>query len=291
MATLLQQLVNALSVSSAYVLIGLGITIIFGLSRVIAFAHAQFMVLGAFLAYSLVEAGLPYPVAGLLLAPLLVGVAGVATDRAIFRRNLDMPINNFITALGLVVVMQAVFVEVWGVEQQFQVRTGLQGGVWDVVGVRIGHERVLLFAVTVVAVLTVLYLLGRTDLGRSMRAVAEDRDAAALVGVNVSGAISSAFFIGSVLAGLAGALQFSAFPFTAYSGGALIIKALAVALVGGLGSVEGAVVVGLSLGIVETLGTAYGVPGEQWRDGYAFLLMIGILLWRPRGLFRGVGLR
>lgn len=288
MVRFLQQLVNSLSLSSSFILVGLGITLIFGLSRVINFAHGQFMVLGGFLAYAMVESGVPFLLAALIFAPFLVGVVGVFFDLTLFRKHLDSPLANFIISLGLVIALQAAFVEIWGVQQQFQVKSSLPG-TWAIGGVRITNERALMFGATAVAVASLFVLLRRTDLGRSMRAVAENRDAASLVGVHVGRSISLSFFLGSAMAGLAGSLLFAIIPFTAFSGGSIVIKGLAVALVGGLGSVEGAVVVGLALGFVETIGTAYGVPGQQWRDGYAFLLMIAILVWRPAGLFRGVG--
>jgi branched-chain amino acid transport system permease protein len=116
-----------------------------------------------------------------------------------------------------------------------------------------------------------------------MRAAAENRDAAELLGVNVSRSISVAFFLGSVLAGVGGVMFAILFPFDPYTGANYIIKGLAVALLGGLGSVHGALVAGLGLGVVESLGSAY--IGAEFRDAYAYIAMILILIWRPTGLF------
>jgi branched-subunit amino acid ABC-type transport system permease component len=128
-------------------------------------------------------------------------------------------------------------------------------------------------------------MLQRTDAGSRMRATAENPEVASLMGVNATWTTSAAFWIGSALAGLAGVLLGILFPFTPFSGNAYLIKGLAVALAGGIGNVTGAVVVGLTLGLVETYGSAY-VIGPEWQEGYAFVLLIAILAWRPSGLFR-----
>jgi branched-chain amino acid transport system permease protein len=147
-------------------------------------------------------------------------------------------------------------------------------------------DRLLTFGVAALSVLVLYYILRRSDIGRSMRAAAENRDAAALVGVNVGFSISAAFFLGACLAGLAGAFLATLFPFTPFSATTYVIKGFAVAVIAGLGSVEGALVVGLSLGVIEALGAAYGV-GSEWTNGYAYLAMALLLLWRPAGLFGG----
>jgi branched-subunit amino acid ABC-type transport system permease component len=130
-----------------------------------------------------------------------------------------------------------------------------------------------------------LWMLGHTELGSRMRATAENHDVAALMGVNPVWTTSGAFWIGSALAGFGGVLLGILFPFNPYSGSAFLIKGLAVALAGGIGNVKGAVIVGLGLGLTETYGSAY-LLGPQWQDGYAFVLLIGILTLRPAGLFK-----
>jgi branched-chain amino acid transport system permease protein len=150
--------------------------------------------------------------------------------------------------------------------------------------VRIATIKAVAFGIVAVSIVALLILVRRTDLGRSMRAVAESHDGAGLVGIPVGRVISTAFFVGTAMAGLGGALLAAMFPFTPFSGLEYVLKGLAVALIGGLGSIEGAVVAGLALGVLETLGTAYGI-GPEWRDGYAYLAMVLFLLWRPRGLF------
>ncbi|HXG35920.1 MAG TPA: branched-chain amino acid ABC transporter permease [Dehalococcoidia bacterium] len=297
-STFFQHVFNGLSISGIYILIALGITLVFGLTRLVNFAHGQFMVLGGFLAFSLVDNGMSYwlamPVAG-----VMVGVMAGIMDLGVFRRNLDRPINGLIVTLGLVIALQAITVEGWSTEQ-YKIESPVSG-VWSPTlpglddPIRITQERALLLGISLALVVALFLLLGRTDLGRSMRAVAENRYAASLLGVNVGLSILATFMVGTGMAAVGGALLGIIFPFTAFFGASFLIKGIAVAMVGGLGSVEGVLVAGLALGMVETLGTAYGIDigiyefGPLWRDGYAFLLMIAILLWRPQGLFRGVG--
>ena len=294
LATFLQQLFNGLSIGSIYVLVALGITLIFGLTRLLNFAHGQFLVLGSFIAFTAVDANIPYW-AAVILAALAVGTAGVLLDRLVFRPTLAVPLNGFIVSLGLIIALSAIYVEIW-TPDTFQIDSPVTG-VWDWGGVRITHGRALLLVVTAALIVALFVILRRTDAGRSMRAVAENPEAAAIVGVNVSRSISTAFFLGSAMAAIGGALLGILFPFTAFSGTGFVIKGVAVALIGGLGSIEGAVVIGLVLGVAETFGVAYGVDigvykfGPEWRDGYAFLLMIAVLIWRPHGLFGAAGIR
>ncbi len=262
----------------------------FGLTRLINFAHGQFLVLGAFVAYSLVQNGLSFWLA-IPLSAAIVAVIAVILDVAVLRRNIDQPFNGFIVSLGLVIILQHLIVELWSPESH-RINSPLNA-VWEIGGVRITEERLLLLGLTVLLVAALYYVLARTDVGRSMRAVAENREAASLVGVSVGLSMSLGFMMGSAMAAVGGAVLGAIYPFTAFFGTPFLIKGLAAALIGGLGNIEGALVAGLMLGMIETFGAAYGIPtpwgtfGAEWRDGYAFLLMIAVLLWRPHGLFRG----
>jgi branched-subunit amino acid ABC-type transport system permease component len=180
-------------------------------------------------------------------------------------------------------VIQQVIVEIWGPDQD-QITAPLNGSL-DIGGVILTDARLLVIALCVPLVAGLFWMLRHTTLGRRMRATAENRDVASLMGVNPTRTTAAAFWIGSALAGVAGVLLGILFPFTPYSGSQYLIKGLAVALAGGIGNVTGAVVVGLTLGLVETYGSAYGI-GPEWQDGYAFVLLIAILAWRPAGLFR-----
>lgn len=283
MAEFFQQVVNGLSVGSIYVLVAIGVTLIFGVSKLINFAQGQFLVLGSFLAFSLVSAGVSFWISAALVT-IAVGIAGVVTDRVLLRPTLDKPINGFIVSLGLLIALQGLYSEIWSTEPRKL--PGPIGGVIDIASVRMPADRVLTFGVAALSVLILYYILRRSDIGRSMRAASENRDAAALVGVNVGFSISAAFFLGACLAGLAGAFMATLFPFTPFSATIYVVKGFAVAVIAGLGSVEGALIIGLSLGVVEALGSAYGF-GSEWTSGYVYFAMVVLLLWRPSGLFGG----
>jgi len=283
MTEFLQQTFNGLSIGSVYVLVGVGLTLVFGISKIMNYAQGQFLILGTFVGYAMVQAGAPWWLA-LVVAPAAVGVLGAAFYLSMFRRIASDYLATFILTVGLGIVIQQAVVEIWGPEQR-QIDSPLTGSI-EVGGLFLADARLLILGVCVPLVTGLFLLLARTDLGRRMRATAENREVASLMGIDASRTTSIAFWIGSALAGFAGVLLGILFPFTAYSGNAFLIKGLAVALAGGIGNVTGAVVVGLTLGLVETYGSAYAI-GPEWQDGYAFVLLIAILAWRPTGLFRG----
>jgi branched-subunit amino acid ABC-type transport system permease component len=278
----LQQTVNGLSSGSVYVLVGVGLTLVFGVSKVMNYAQGQFLILGSFVGYALVSAGLPWWLA-LIGATVAVGLLGPGLYLTLFRGLANNQLATFILTVGLGIVIQQAIVEVWGAGQR-QINAPFNSTI-NLGGVIITESRLLLFAVCIPVVAGLFWLLDRTDTGRRMRATAENHDVASLMGINPLATTSVAFWIGSALAGFAGVLLGILYPFTAYSGTSFLIKGLAVALAGGIGNVKGAVLVGLALGLTETYGSAYLI-GPQWQDGYAFVLLIAILALRPTGLFR-----
>jgi branched-subunit amino acid ABC-type transport system permease component len=282
MTEFLQQTFNGLSIGGVYVLVGVGLTLVFGVSRVMNYAQGVFAVLGAFLGYALVSAGCPWWLA-LLVVPVLIGSLGTVFYLTMFRRLSQDHLATFILTVGLGIVIQQLIVEVWSPEQK-QIDAPLTGTV-DVGGVVLAEARLLILAACIPLVAGLFWMLRRTDFGNRMRATADNPEVASLMGVNAAFTTSAAFWIGTALAGVAGVLLGILFPFSPFTGNAFLIKGLAVALAGGIGNVTGAVVIGLTLGLAETYGSAYLI-GPQWQDGYAFVLLIAILAWRPRGLFR-----
>jgi branched-chain amino acid transport system permease protein len=176
-------------------------------------------------------------------------------------------------------------VEIWGTNAKPSINVLTQ--VWDVGGVRMPANDWMIIWITVGLIAGLFLLLRRTKYGRAMRACAEDREAAALMGIPVDLMIASTFALGGLLAATAGGLLASRENIHVYIGTAYLLKGFAVALIGGLGNIEGAVVAAVLVGLTETMAAAYG-PGE-WRDAYTFALLIAVLLIRPRGLFRATG--
>jgi branched-chain amino acid transport system permease protein len=281
----LQQMFNALTISGVYALIALGITIVFGLTGIVNFSIGQLLTLGAFLTFAFWDR---YGVSFFLavpLAALAVGMLSVMLERVAFRFTLEQPINGFIVSLGLILVLQNIVIEVWGTDPK--AITPPFTDVWDVGGVRMPVNTWFVICVTV-AIIVLLFLgLRYTKYGRAMRACAEDRDAAARMGIPVGWVIAGSFAVGGGLAAVSGGLLASLYPIHPYVGALYLLKGFAVALVGGLGNIEGCVAAALLIGLTETMAAGY-LAGE-WRDGYTFGLMILILLMRPTGLFPARG--
>ncbi|HTW29868.1 MAG TPA: branched-chain amino acid ABC transporter permease [Acetobacteraceae bacterium] len=278
----LQQLVNSLSVASVIILIGMGITLIFGLTGIINFAHGEFLMVGGIATWVLASHGVGFWGA-LLAATAIVGLLGFVLERGLFRFTLERPMNGFIVSLGLVVILQHVVIRIWNSYQK-SIPDPIPG-VWQVGGVRIIIMRAVVVGITAAAVAISFFAISRSRYGLALRASVADQETAALMGIPVRRYVTAVFVYGSLLAGLGGALLIALFPITPFIGSVVVVRGFAVALIGGLGNVAGAVVAGLILGLVDGLSAGYGLP--QWTDAYSFALMILILLVRPQGLLGG----
>ncbi len=282
MEIFIQQLVNSLSLASVIILIGIGITIIFGLTGIINFAHGEFLMVGGMVTWALVSHGVNFVIA-MLAAACIVAALGFALERGIFRFTLARPMNGFIVSLGLIVLLQHVVIRIWNSHQKSI--PDPVGIVWEVGGVRIIAIRVVVVVVTAIAVALTFFTISRSRYGLALRASVADQETAALMGIPVRRYITAVFAYGSFLAGLGGAMLIALFPITPFVGSVIVVKGFAVALIGGLGNVAGAVIAGLILGLVDGLSAGYGIP--EWTDAYSFAMMILILLLRPQGLLGG----
>lgn len=284
LSVFMQQLFNALTISGVYALVALGITVIFGLTGIVKFSVGELLTLGAFLTFAFWEGGATFFLA-VPLAAIAVGGFSLLLERGAFRFTLDQPINGFIVSLGLILVLQNLIIEIWGVGFKAPIRPFTQ--VWEVGGVSMPVQRWFVVWVAVVIIGLLFMVLRYTKYGRAMRACAEDRDAAALMGIPVALVIAGTFALGGALAATAGGLLASLFAIQPFLGSQYLLKGFAVALVGGLGNVEGAVIAAVLVGLTETMGSGY--LATEWRDAYTFTLLIAILLVRPRGLFPARG--
>ncbi len=282
---MLQNLVNAAVIGSAYVLIAIGLTMVYGLLRILHVAHAAVYVLGAFVAWKIWEAGGGLW-SGLAAAAVVAGVAGVAIYEGVYRHILDRPrLVALIASVGLFVLAQGLF------EQPFAFGTATRrfvpGG--RLPGFRTGllrasSDQVTLLVITVVLIVAILAVLRWTRLGLRWRAIAADHPMAAAVGIRVRRSMIANFFIGSALAGIGGVLvgMFEGRVF-ATMGAVPSYKAFVVVVMGGLGNVQGAIVAGYLLGLLETVIIAW-VGFVLPRDAIAFLILIAFLMFRPEGL-------
>ena len=282
MQTFIQQLINSLSVASVTILIGIGITLIFGLAGIVNFAHGEFLMVGGMVTWFLVNAGVNFFLA-LFGAMITVGALGFVAERGLFRFTLDRPMNGFIMSIGLSVILQHVVIRIFN-EVQKTIPDPV-GQVWIVGGVNIIAMRAIVVAITAIVVAVTYFGISRSRYGIALRASIADQDTAALMGIPVRKYVTGVFIYGSLLAGLGGALMIALFPITPFTGSVVIIRGFAVSLIGGLGNVGGAVVGGLLLGLVDGLSAGYGSP--EWTDAYSLVLMIAVLIIRPQGLLGG----
>ena len=284
MIQFLQQMINGLSLGSIYALIALGYTMVYGIIKLINFAHGDVYMLGAFVAfYATTFFHLNFFVA-LVVAMVLCGVLGVVIERIAYKplRHATR-ITALITAMGVSYVLEYTTQYFAGSEVKTFPTDLLDNTAFSFGGVRITMMQIYIFVITIVLMIILTYIVSKTKMGRAMRAVSVDEDAAKLMGINVDTTISFTFFLGSCLAGVAGVLvgvyYNSINPLMGMTPG---LKAFIAAVFGGIGNIPGAMIGGLFIGIAETLVTAYG--SSLYKDAIVYLILILVLILKPDGL-------
>ena len=279
----LQHLLNASILGGTYALLGIGLTLIFGIMRVVNFTHGELYAFGAYMVYFLAMVlGVDFFLA-LILAVLLGIALGGLIEVVLLRPLRDASIDTtMLVMIGAWIVMQNTEQLVWsGVAKSIVTPFPEQPLVLGPVSV--SWTRVFVFAVAAVLIVGAQLLIQRTRLGKAMRATFQDRDTAALMGVNVDAIYTATFALGSGLAAAAGALLGPVFVVTPTMGNLAALKAFAIVILGGLGNITGATIGGFILAFVEEIGAGYVSSG--YRDAMGFLLIIIILLFKPTGLF------
>lgn len=281
MTEFFQQIFNGLAIGAVYTLIGIGLTIVFGILGIAHFAHGVVAMSGGYIAFILIERlGLPF-FAAIALAMLAGGVFGVLIERIAYRPvQKAPPINAFIIALGLTMMLDGVNLVTFGPDQ-IVVRTPYTH-VYHFLGLVMTELRLVVMACTSFLLVAMWFFVTRTKTGRAIRAVAQNRGAATLMGVNANAVSYVVFGVSSALGVAGGALVGAMLALAPGLGESLVIKGFAVLILGGLGSIPGAVVGGLILGISESL--AAGYISSSYKDVIAFAVMIIVLLFRPEGL-------
>jgi branched-chain amino acid transport system permease protein len=284
-AVLLQQIVNGVTIGLVYALIAIGLTLVFGILDVINFAHGELYMLGAFLTYGLTAGlGVPYFPA---LALTIVGAAaaGVLAEQLTVRplRGRHM-FTVVLSTLGLSIFLQNGALFLWGPDpREIELAWGSRPLV--VGGVVITYLRVAVLATGAVLIAALTWFIRRTIWGMAMRAVAANRDAAALMGIPVARVYAITFALGAGLAGVAGGLLGAMFTIEPSMGEWAVVKAFCVVIMGGMGNVPGAVLGGVILGVAENVGAGFLPGGSSYKDGIGYAILILVLLARPQGLF------
>ena len=285
MEQFIQQLVNGISLGSIYALIALGYTMVYGIVKLINFAHGDVFMVGAFIGfYSITILGLGF------FPALLISMAACALFGVLIERIAYKPLRNatriaaLITAIGVSLFIEYGTIYIRGAQPEAYPDGIVPLKSLEIFGVKISGQSILILAVSVFLMIVLQFIVHKTKIGKAMRAVSHDMDAAKLMGINVNNTISATFAIGSALAGAAGVVFGMYYtkiePLMGIIPG---LKAFVAAVLGGIGIIPGAMAGGLLLGVIEALVSATG--GSLWRDAVAFIVLILILIFRPAGLF------
>lgn len=279
-------LINGISLGSVYAIIALGYTMVYGIAKMLNFAHGDIIMVGGFAVFTIVTTlNLP-PLLGVLVAVVICTVLGLVIEKIAYKplRNAASPLAVLITAIGVSYLLQNIALLMFGAN------TKSFTSVIKIPALKIGDSGLVISGETMITILScVIIMIGltlfinKTKAGQAMLAVSEDKGAAQLMGINVNGTIALTFGIGSALAAIAGVLLCSAYPaLTPYTGAMPGIKAFVAAVFGGIGSIPGAMIGGILLGVIEIFGKAY--ISSQMADAIVFGVLIIVLLVRPTGL-------
>ena len=296
---LLQQIINGLVLGSMYALIALGYTMVYGIINLINFAHGEVLMVGALTSWSAVGAlqnwqpdmpGWALLALGLLAAALVCAVLNFCIEKIAYKRLRNSPrLAPLITAIGMSILLQTLAMIIW--KPNYKPYPFLLPGAFDIGGATITYTQVLALGLTAVSLAVLSYIVSRTNLGRAMRATAENPRVAALMGVKPDWVISDTFVIGAVLAAVAGVMWAANYGSVNHTTGFLPgLKAFTAAVFGGIGNLPGAVLGGILLGLVESIGAGYlsewtgGFLGSHYVDILSFGILIVILVFKPSGL-------
>ena len=278
-------LINGISLGSVYAIIALGYTMVYGIAKMLNFAHGDVIMIGSYVVFVTVSTmGLP-PMAGVLLAVAVCTLLGMTIERIAYKplRGAS-PLAVLITAIGVSYLLQNVALLIFGADTKSFTSVvtlpaiKLAGGEMTITG-----ETIVTILSCIVIMVGLTAFINKSKAGQAMLAVSEDRGAATLMGINVNGTIALTFAIGSALAAIAGVLLCSAYPsLTPYTGSMPGIKAFVAAVFGGIGSIPGAFIGGILLGVIEILSKAY--ISSQMSDAIVFSVLIIVLLVKPTGI-------
>ncbi|HVQ03360.1 MAG TPA: branched-chain amino acid ABC transporter permease [Burkholderiaceae bacterium] len=298
MDVLLQQIINGLVLGSVYALVALGYTMVYGIINLINFAHGEVLMVGALVSWTVVtllaDSGLPGWLK--LLISLIAAVVVCAALNFLIEKVAYRPLRNaprlapLITAMGMSLLLQTLAMIIWKPNYK-PYPILLPSEPFHIGGAVINTTQILILVATAVTLIGLMWLVNRTKLGRAMRATAENPRVAALMGVKPDMVISATFIIGAALAALAGVMYAANYGSVQHTMGFLPgLKAFTAAVFGGIGNLAGAVVGGVLLGLIESLGAGYigrltgGVLGSHYQDIFAFIVLILVLTVRPQGL-------
>ncbi len=277
-----EQILNGVTLGSFYGLVALGLALMLGVARFVNLAHGEVMMVGAYLLLVLFKGrGIPYAaaVASVVVLLALAGVLVALASRPLLQRSWR---TQLVATLAVAVILEASVITAYGAVPRV-VPTQYTGAIVSAAGLTLSVQRVLVFVVVAVAFTALQLFLGRTKSGKAMRAVAQNRELALALGINSQHVAVLTFALAFALAGLAAGLLSPLYSVYPAMGTAVTFKALAAVVMGGFGQVVGAFAAALLLGVVESVAGGFGLAAYQ--DAFAFVMMIGVLIFRPQGLF------
>jgi branched-chain amino acid transport system permease protein len=291
-----QQLINGLSLGGIYALIALGYTMVYGIIELINFAHGDVYTLGTFFSLAILTGiGVSGEVHGLALvgvvalamlsAMLLCGITGVLIERLAYRRLRNAPrLAPLITAIGVSFILENIM-QLWRGPSPVPFPQVVPNPTFALGGVTVAAKQILVIVLAIAIMIALQLFINNTKMGKAMRATAQDRDAAQLMGININTTIAVTFLIGSALAGAAGFVSGVYYGTTwFFNGFEAGLKAFTAAVLGGIGNIAGAMLGGFLIGLIEAIATQYIPAGAQWSNVVVFSVLVLVLIFRPSGL-------
>jgi branched-chain amino acid transport system permease protein len=277
------QVLNGLVTGSVYSLVALGLTLIYGTMQVPNFAHGHLYMLGAYVTFSLVAfAGLHYW-AATVAAMIVLAIVGLALERVVFRPLRHAPhLNSMIAAVGVMLCIEGIAQRVWG--EDFRRMISPYDTIVSLAGISVTAHRLILVAAAALVMASLLLFLTRTSAGFAIRATAQDREGALLVGIEIDRVTMGTFALSAAIASIAGSLIAPISLIYPAMGALVTLKAFAIVVLGGMGSVTGALAGGYLLALAESLGGTY--VSADYQDLVAFVVLVLVFAFRPSGLFR-----
>ena len=282
MMILIQALISGILIGGVYALIGIGLTLIFGVMRIINFAHGELLMLGMYAAYYLFALLHVDPFLSVVIVAPLLFLFGALLQKTILNRALQaLPQNQILLTIGIGLILSNAVMLAFTSDYKILTTTYSSASV-SAGGISISTPLLISFAITGAITAALYWFLLKTDTGQAIRATAQDREAAQLMGIDVRRMSILAFGLGSALAGTAGALIAPTYYIFPQVGGVFTLKAFVITVLGGMGSVVGATLGGVLIGVAESVGGVY--VGAGWKDVVVFVLFLVVLLVRPSGL-------
>jgi branched-chain amino acid transport system permease protein len=282
MALFFQQILNGIMVGSVYSLVALGLTLIYGILGIPNFAHGALYMLGAYITFLVVSsAGVNFWLA-MIAAMVGLALVGMLVERLVFRPLMEAPhLNSFIAAIGLIFIIENGALILWGPD--FKRFPPIYEQLYHIFGITITLQRIIIVLTAVGLIILMELFIKKTTIGATIEATAQDRVGTQLVGINVNRVDLITFALGTALAAAAGALIGPILLVYPSMGGAVILKAFVIIILGGMGSIPGAIVGGFILGLLESIGGGYVTT--EYHEVLAFGVLVAVLAIKPTGLF------